>query len=188
MGYLEQTLPGDSQLASLQKLAEELAIGAKPPAEIWASHGIKTREEAQRILSIPAFRTMITEIREEWQATHNITERIRVRSLMALEEGLLPLYQAAISNANPLSSRKDTFAFFAKLGGLEKQDLAAVSGPGGGVTIHIDLSTVAGASDNVVCIDANTRREEREALTAAEDASDDDILDLQLAERVPEDH
>lgn len=178
MGYLEQTLPSNNQLVTLQKLAEELAVGTKPPAEIWSSHGIKTREEAQRLLSIPAFRAMISEFRAEWQATHNITERIRVRSLLALEEGLLSLYEGGINADNPLSSRKEVFAFFAKLGGIEKTDAAII--PGQGVTIHIDLSS-AGGDENVVCIDANTLQSKRNAIQAAAD-EDDDILDLQLAD------
>lgn len=164
MGLLALTVPNKGEGAKLVQLAEELAMGMRPATDIWRDHGIESREEAAKILAIPQVKTMIKDFRAEWASTNNISERIRVRSLMALEEGLLSLYQGAIDKTNPLNHRKDTMQFFARLAGLDKQsDVPAnmLGAGGGGVSINIDLSN--NGDERIVRINAGSVQQPEDA-------------------------
>lgn len=150
------TLANTLLAGNVHRLIEELAAGLRPPGDIWRENGVKDKATAQKIMAIPAVQEMYLEAKAEWNSRKNMRERIKVRSLAAIEHGLLDLYSASVSDRNPLSSRVDAFKFFAKLGGIEAEDRAGMVGSGGGgVSIRIDLSGGPG-DEHVVMIDGSS--------------------------------
>ncbi len=73
------------------RLAAELAAGLLPMRDILTRFDL-TKQQLEKLLTDPGFRSAIVEFRGQWRDAGNARERIRVKAALAVEEGLIELY------------------------------------------------------------------------------------------------
>jgi hypothetical protein len=127
-------------LAVTSSLAMELAAGLSEPTDIFERHNIN-EHDAVALLSNVAFQNMLKEAKAEWNADTNITDRIRLKAQMALEELLLPTFNLAQDPRVPPPSRTDAVKLFERLSGVTKLDTDA---GGGGPKFVLNISVGGG--------------------------------------------
>lgn len=117
-------------------LAMELAADLTEPSEIFARHGFSP-EMAVELLQNDHFKKLIVEAKAEWSADSNITERIRLKAQMALEELLLPTFTLAKDPRVPPPSRTDAVKLFERLSLVSK---SVEDGGGGGPRFILSIN------------------------------------------------
>lgn len=108
-------MPGMFEVSPI--LASELACGLSRPSDVFARHGY-TPEQAALLLRNPVFQSMLKQAKAEWDAEHNVDERIRIKSKLALEELLHSHYVMARSTDTPPPARTEAIKTFERLSGL----------------------------------------------------------------------
>lgn len=126
----------------LNRLAEELGAGLRPPLAVWQSFGIVTRKDAEAVLGLGVFQEMLHEAHIRWHTKTNLRERIKAKTLVGMEQFLPDMFDDAMDPARPLHHRVQMWKFLGALAGLDAEASAAggMAAIGGGVSITIDLS------------------------------------------------
>lgn len=181
----------------LNRLAEELAAGLKPPLTVWHSFGVMTKADAEAVLGLGVFQEMLHEAHVRWHTKTNLRERIKAKTLVGMEQFLPDMFDDAMDGTRPLHHRVQMWKFLGALAGLDAEASAAggIAALGGGVSITIDLSTggrgEAEDDTKVVVIRGNAvdpygAPEEGSSPLGIEGEADDDIDDAEIEDAPPE--
>ncbi len=119
-------------------LAMELASGLSEPSIVFERHGI-SEDQAKELLNNPHFQKLVKEAKAEWDADTNISERIKLKAQMALEELLLPTFTLAQDPRVPPPSRTDAVKLFERLSGVGKQSENDFGGGGPKFVLQLNL-------------------------------------------------
>ena len=112
----------------LPPLARELAMGIYEVEAILERYGLSWDEYA-RVAALPRFQKLLETTTLEWGSTLNTRERIKVKSLAGVEDGLADLFKAAKDPKETLISRVEALKQARLLAGL-----GAAEGDGAGAS------------------------------------------------------
>ncbi len=128
------TPPDDLSTAAL---AAELATRLYPVADTLKRFGL-TADQLKHLMQDPQFRHQITEYRREWESPLSARERVRMKSALAVEDGLVELYRLYRDvTANP-QARLDAFKQLVNL--ADMQPKANAQAEGSKFTLNITLA------------------------------------------------
>ncbi len=118
------TPPDDLSTAAL---AAELATRLYPVADTLKRFGL-TADQLKHLMQDPQFRHQITEYRREWESPLSARERVRMKSALAVEDGLVELYRLYHDvTANP-QARLDAFKQLVNLADMQPKQNAQAEG------------------------------------------------------------
>jgi hypothetical protein len=119
------------------RLAMELAIDISEPKDIIARYGI-TATELKLKLKNPAFAKMVQEFRGTWKSDLSVKERIRLKSMVLVEDSLLELHSLFHDASLAPAARMDAFKNMAKVATVDTPDKEGAS-VGDRVQINISI-------------------------------------------------
>jgi hypothetical protein len=131
----------DSALqAAGPRLAYELAANLRPHSEILSGFGL-SQEQFDQVVRSPWFVSMLDEARAKWATEMGALERVRLKSMVALEDSMSIPYLIAHDPEQPGSTRLEAMKTMERLAGVVP---VAPSGAGAGeagpkFSIVIDL-------------------------------------------------
>jgi hypothetical protein len=108
---------GDDEERAMRMLATELARDIRDPLDIIAGFGL-TERDYDALSKTRRFQAMLAGASKDWAAAENTPERIKLQSMVLIEEALPKLFQELTNKENTLTSRADLFGRIAKIGGL----------------------------------------------------------------------
>ena len=119
------------------QIAAELAFEISPIEEVLARHGL-SKAALRAKLQNPIFRQMVTQAKRVWRSDLSVKERIRLKSMVLVEDSLLELYTIFHDKDAALTGRLDAFKSLSKVATVDAPDKdgAAV---GEKVTINISI-------------------------------------------------
>lgn len=118
------------------RLALELAFEISELPEILARHGL-TKEQLKAKLENPQFRRMVQDARATWKSDLSVKERIRLKSMVLVEDSLLELYSLFHNKDLAAPARLDAFKQMAKVATVDAPDQ---KGPEAGQRVQINIS------------------------------------------------
>lgn len=136
------------------ELITELAMQIVPPKEVFARYGYSDTQAAT-LLASPHFQTALKAAHEEWQAATNTEERVRLKSLIALEEMLPHQFAMGVDPDVSPAVRNETAKFFRQTAGLDRREADGGSGAGFSITMNF-----GGQQEKVVIDQAPTHVED----------------------------
>ena len=92
----------------MSSLAAELATGLLPTDEILERHGC-TEEQLKELLTDHQFVSQLREYKKSWNGPLSARERVRMKSALAVEDGLVALYQIFQDNDLAPAARIDAY-------------------------------------------------------------------------------
>ena len=125
-------------------LITELAMQITSPTEVVARYGYSDAQAAE-LLSSSHFQAALKAAHEEWQAAKNTEERVRLKSLIALEEMLPHQFAMGVDPDVSPAVRNETAKFFRATAGLDTRDAEVGTGSALSITMN-----VGGAQEKVV--------------------------------------
>jgi hypothetical protein len=127
----------------LPVLARELAMGIYEVEEILTRYGVSW-DEWERLQALPRFQKLLETTSVEWGSTLNTRERIKVKALAGVEDGLSELFRAAKDTRETLASRVEAYKLARVLGGIGEREITEQAEKFT-LTINIgDTSTIIG--------------------------------------------
>lgn len=126
-------------------LAMEIASGMSKPSEIFMRHGL-TPQQSIDLLKNPQFQSMLREAHSTWNSNANAEERIRLKSLIALEELLPEHFKLATDPDVSPASRIDAVKTFERLSGVAKTG----DGPAAGSQFVVNINLGDKPEDKVI--------------------------------------
>lgn len=117
--------------------AFELASDLEDVAEVLKRHGI-TKRHLRALTKLPEFNAQLEEYKREWLAPKNVKERIQMKAALAVEDGMLELYNIFQDRDLAPAARLDAFKKFIDLSGSQPARQEAETG-GGGFAITINV-------------------------------------------------
>jgi replicative superfamily II helicase len=141
------------------RLAMELAIEVSDMPDILKRYEL-TPDDLRRKLENPQFRQMIKEARVTWQSDLSVKERIRVKSMVLVEDSLLELYSIFHNQELAAPARIDAFKTLSRVATTDAPDKDSAAA---GERVHISIN-IPGAERPVV-YDAEVPDHGREAIT-----------------------
>ena len=134
----------------LPVLARELAMGIYEVEDILARYGISW-EEFERIQGMTRFQRLLETTTVEWGSTLNTRERIKVKALAGVEDGLHGLFLSAKDTRETLASRVEAYKLARVLAGIGEKDPNEIPQEKFTLTINVgDTSTVVGGGSPVI--------------------------------------
>jgi len=124
------------------QLAAELAAGLLPVPDILHRYE-KTPAQLKQLLKDPMFSRMVSDFAKEWNSPLTAKERIRMKSLIAVEDSLSALYAMFHNPANAPPARLEAFKQLAELADAKPKKDAAADGSRFSVTFNIPASPTA---------------------------------------------
>lgn len=118
------------------RLAFELAVELSEPADILDRYEL-TKEQLKQKLGNPHFRQMVREYKAVWNSDLSVKERIRIKSMMMVEDSLLELYSIFQNKEFAVSARMDAFKNMAKVATVDTPDR---EGQAAGERINISIN------------------------------------------------
>ena len=103
------------------RLALELAFEISDLPEILARHDL-TPDQLKAKLANPAFRSMVHEAKVTWKSDLSVKERIRVKSMVLVEDSLLELYSLFHDKGLAPAARLDAFKQMSKVATVDTPD------------------------------------------------------------------
>ncbi len=132
-------------------LAAELATRLYPVADTLKRFGL-TADQLKHLMTDPQFRHQITEYRREWDSPLSARERVKMKSALAVEDGLVELYRLYHDVSAHPQARLDAFKQLVSL--ADMQPKANAQAEGSKFTLNI---TLAGQEkEEKLIIDGNT--------------------------------
>jgi hypothetical protein len=128
-------------------LAAELATKLLPLPEIIKRYDL-TPAQLKDLLRDQQFRHMVNEFRREWHSPLSARERVRLKSSLAVEDGLIELYRIFKDLDYTPSARLDAFKQLVGLADMQPKKDAVESGPSFSLTLNL------GGESRTVTIDA----------------------------------
>ena len=130
----------------LPVLARELAMGIYEVEDILGRYGIDWIEW-ERIQALPRFQRLLETTTVEWGSTLNTKERIKVKALAGVEDGLPALFVAAKDTRETLASRVEAYKLARVLAGIGERDANEIPPEKFTLTINIgETSTIVGGA------------------------------------------
>jgi hypothetical protein len=108
----------------LVRLATDLAMEARTPAEIFAEWGIGLPGQdprADAVMENTAFREIYQQIAREWEGVTGTTQRIRLKSALIVEEALPAIHQMITATEGDHRLRLEAFKQLSKMSGVEDE-------------------------------------------------------------------
>ena len=105
----------------LPVLARELAMGIYEVEDILTRYGISWGE-FERIQALTRFQKLLETTTVEWGSTLNTRERIKVKALAGVEDGLHGLFLSAKDTRETLASRVEAYKLARVLAGIGEKD------------------------------------------------------------------
>jgi hypothetical protein len=133
------------------QLALELATGLYPAADIFKAHGI-SGTDAKLMLADPQFRAMVGDYRKLWNSPLNATERVRIKSAVMVEDGLLELHAIFHDVTLAPQARLDAFKQAVVLSDMAPRQNAVQAGER--FTLTINLPAAPAEPAKTITIDA----------------------------------
>ena len=128
----------------LPVLARELAMGIYEVEDILGRYGVSW-DEFERINAMPRFQRLLETTTVEWGSTLNTRERIKVKALAGVEDGLHGLFLSAKDTRETLASRVEAYKLARVLAGIGEKDPNEIPQEKFTLTINIgDEKTVVG--------------------------------------------
>ena len=128
----------------LPVLARELAMGIYEVEDILGRYGISWGE-FERIQGMARFQRLLETTTVEWGSTLNTRERIKVKALAGVEDGLAGLFMSAKDTRETLASRVEAYKLARVLAGIGEKDPNEIPQEKFTLTINIgDEKTVVG--------------------------------------------
>jgi len=128
------SVPLDS--VRMASLAYELASDLIPPADIIERYRISA-EDLRVLFKKEHFRNLLREYKLEWASPKNAKERVRVKAMLAVEDGLVDLYNIFKDGGLTAAARMEAYKQLTVLAdAAPKKDAPA---EGGRVSITINL-------------------------------------------------
>ena len=145
----------DTLSEDLQALAAEIAKDLVPPEMIIGQWGLSEAEFAA-LLSAPEFDALLRIERAKWYSPENTNERVRAKSLMGVEDGMLAMSEIIKDrDAGPIARIK-AFSELVRTGGADNAGIAKAKASGGAgagsgerFSISIHLGTAADGSQEI---------------------------------------
>lgn len=132
-------------------LAAELATRLYPVADTLKRFSI-TKAQLQHLMQDPQFRYQVAEYRREWGSPLSARERVKMKSALAVEDGLAELYRLYHDvTANP-QARLDAFKQLVNLADMQPKQNAQAEGSK--FTLNI---TLAGQDSERVVVEGRTQ-------------------------------
>jgi len=122
------------------QLAAELAFEISPVEEIMKRHGL-TKAELMLKLGNEPFRQMVREAKRIWRSDLSVKERIRLKSMVLVEDSILELYTMFHDKDMAATARLDAFKSLAKVATVDAPDKDGAT-VGEKVTINISIPGV----------------------------------------------
>lgn len=135
-------LTGDLFAVEFAALAREIAMDILPMDQILELHRL-TELEWQQIQDNPRFKSMLSDMMREWNATTSTRDRVRAKASTGLESILEVYVRAILDDKIPLTQRVEAGKFLARLGELDGQKDIMGGGGVGGFSISINFSADA---------------------------------------------
>ena len=135
MGELVKSSMSFNDVAML-RLAREIAMDVHSLDEILSTHGIDT-QHWEALNSSPIFQSVLKSAVEEWQSATNTAERVKIKSLVFVEEALPEFYARAHDPKEPLAAKTEILKTIAKFAGVGGSIDGAVTGEKMTVTINL---------------------------------------------------
>ena len=162
-------------------LAREIAMGIYEVEDILGRYGVGW-DEFERINTLPRFQRLLETTTVEWGSTLNTRERIKVKALAGLEDGLPELFRAAKDSRETLASRVEAFKLARVLGGIGERDPNEIAPEKFTLTINVgDTSTVVGGP--VIESSASATREN---VPTVPDLVKDELFEFTSEARAPQ--
>jgi hypothetical protein len=121
----------------LAQLALELATGLFDAVQVFRNHGV-SKDDAKALMHDPQFRSMLVGYRKLWHSPMNATERVRLKSAVAVEDGLLELHRLYHDVTLAPQARLDAFKQLVQLSDLAPRPTNAGSdGPRFSLTLNL---------------------------------------------------
>lgn len=133
------------------QLALDLATGMFPPATVFANHGVN-QVRARQLMADSQFVAMVREYRRLWRSPLNATDRVRLKSAVAVEDSLAHLYALFHDDTLTPSARLDAFKQLVALSDMSPKPQQTQVGERFHLTIN--LPAAANAQPKVITIDA----------------------------------
>lgn len=133
-------------------LINDLAMGLESPSVVFSRYGYSP-EQSEKMLKSKYFITALQAAQTEWQAAKNSAERVRLKSLIALEELLVPMFTMANDPDISPAIRVEIAKFYRQTAGMDKQE---VTGSGSGFSLTLNLG---GATSEKIVIEQPARVE-----------------------------
>lgn len=124
------------------QLALELATHLYEPVDVFRNHGL-SKEDAKALLEDPQFRSMVREYRKLWNSPMNATERVRLKSAVMVEDGLLELHRIFHDQTLVPAVRLDAFKQAVGLSDLSPKQNAVSTGERFSLTINMPSASAA---------------------------------------------
>ncbi len=138
------TPPDDLSTAAL---AAELATRLYPVADTLKRFNL-TADQLKHLMQDPQFRHQITEYRREWESPLSARERVRMKSALAVEDGLVELYRLYHDVTAHPQARLDAFKQLVNLADMQPKQNAQAEGSK--FTLNITLAGDADKPETVV--------------------------------------
>jgi hypothetical protein len=116
MGELVKSMMSFNDIAML-RLAREIAMDVHPIEEILTTHGID-QPYWEALNSSPIFQSVLKSAVEEWQSATNTSERVKLKSMVFVEEALPEFYARAHDPKEPLAAKTEVLTTIARLAGM----------------------------------------------------------------------
>ena len=117
-------------------LAAELATRLLPVSEIMARHGLNTAQLRAHIAD-PQFKNMVKTFRQEWESPLSARERVKLKSAMAVEDGLVELYHIFKDNDLAPAARIEAFKQLVGLAEMGPKKDGVEVGPAFSLTLNL---------------------------------------------------
>jgi hypothetical protein len=127
-------------------MALDLAMAIKNPKDIAADYGLPPKELAQRLQTDTAFARQVREYRAIWLSPTNAAERVRIKSAVLAEDGLMEIWRVLVNDDLNPSVRLDAHKHLSKLADVEPRREDAQSGP----TFSLTLNLGGDATETIV--------------------------------------
>ena len=120
------------------RLAVDLAMGIKTPAEVAQDYGLTPADLKLRLSKDKQLQHQVRELRQMWNDPTNVTERVRVKAGAMVEDALMDLWHMMTNPENHPGTRLDVHRHLSKLADVEpKRDATDAQGSRFSVIINL---------------------------------------------------
>lgn len=141
---LVQPIPDDLATAAL---AAELATRLYPVVDTLKRYGL-TKQQLQLLMRDAQFRHQVAEYRREWESPLSARERVKMKSALAVEDGLIGLYNLYHDATAHPQARLDAFKQLVSLADMQPKPNAQAEGTK--FQLNITLAGDTGKPETVV--------------------------------------
>ncbi len=109
------------------RIARQLAMDQHPLEKILEMEGVDFRD-FKRMERMPRFQQYLQDEIKNWNSATNTSERVKIKAAAMIEEWLPEAFAQMHNESAPLLHRTDLSKLVARLGGMDKGDMAVGAG------------------------------------------------------------